>query len=190
MLGHGRRLPPEPNSSGSLRMAAAPMMGVARRNENRAASLFEAGKQPAAHCHPRTGEAGNQRQGLQPIRLPNALPQPSWCAIRASSSCSTCFDLRRSSSAPKSRRPFRVKKNAAERGDAKTWRSFARATGPGSRQGLCPGRAATRAWRPCRRDRCRGRAGFGRGLWRCEPSRPRRSRAGRAPSRDESRRGT
>ncbi len=63
--GRGRRRPAWPKSSGSLSTAAAPMIGVASRNANRAASLLrEADEEAAAHRRAGAREAGDQRERL------------------------------------------------------------------------------------------------------------------------------
>ena len=98
--GRARRSPAEPASSGSLRTAAAKMIGVARRNAKRAASLCESPtSRPPPIAAPEREKPGMSAIAWAAPTAP-ACPQPTVRAIRVSSSSATTGARRRSSSAP------------------------------------------------------------------------------------------
>ena len=96
--------PSGPKSSGSFSTAAAPMIGVARRNANRAASWFESpDEQTAAHRRSRAREAGDQRQSLRGPHADGLLPADLVAILASAASdapSSTVGACRRRSSAP------------------------------------------------------------------------------------------
>ncbi len=112
--------PCDPNRSGSFKSAAAPMIGVASRNANRAASSFEspAISPPAIVAPDRENPGINASACAAPT--PSADRNEIVSATRASASASspsgTTGARRRSTSAPASRNPFRVRKIAADCG--------------------------------------------------------------------------
>src|SRR5439155_616470 len=93
--------PCEPNSSGSFRMAAAPMIGVASRKANRAASSFESPiRRPPPIVAPEREKPGISASACAAPTL-NAPRQATRRATRTSGSPVSCTGARRrSSSAP------------------------------------------------------------------------------------------
>src|SRR5919197_876895 len=114
------------------------MIGVASRNAKRAASLFDSPtSRPPPIVAPEREKPGIRASACA-VPTPKAPRQPTWRAIRASSSASTCTARRRRSSAPKSRKPLRIRKTAAERGEANTCRSLCSSSRPRIPAGIVP----------------------------------------------------
>ena len=179
--------PSLPISSGSFSSAAAPMIGVASRNAKRAASRWES---PTSRLPPIVAPA-REKPGMSAI----ACAAPTANAPAASRPApQSARRRRRPPAAPRRRRrsatsrstplAIRERRGRGGRGEERS------AACPGSKQPDDPGgdRAEHEQPRELRvdvgRGRCRGRAASGRALARCAPSRARKSRAGRAPSRD------
>jgi hypothetical protein len=136
----GPRMPraSAPARSGSFRTAAAPMIGVARRNAKRAASLFErpTSKLPPIVIPEREMPGISAAACSEPTMV--ASRQLTWRAMRVSSSSAVSGARRRSASAPKSSRPLRNRKIAADCAEAKTLRSLCSRSKPRIPAGMVP----------------------------------------------------
>ena len=143
-------VPARPKSSGSFSSAAAPMIGVASRNANRAASLFERPtSRPPPIVAPGAREAGDQRERLrradeERLRASPPAARSARRRPRRRPAARGGAAARRRRAAPRSA----IRKIAADVRPTRTrFGACARAAGRGCPPGSCRRRAASRASR-------------------------------------------
>ena len=166
------------------------MIGVASKNAKRAASLCESPiRRPAGHRRAGTREARDQRERLRRTDEERGRPRDRACDPHI-------VFLRRLRSA--TAQPLREEEQHAVRDQEDGGVGRLRKALPqgvlqcepeDARPESSPPRAANRASRLRRPDRCRGRAATAPAPSRSAPSPARRTRAARSPSRGASRRG-
>ena len=122
-----------------MRIAAAPMIGVASRKAYLAASMFES----PVRRPPPIDAPEREKPGINAIACAAPTPvasfQPTRSAIRSSGSPASCTGARRrSSSAPYSITPFSIRKTEADVADANTLRSLWSSVSPRIPAGIVP----------------------------------------------------
>src|SRR4051794_21995029 len=126
--------------SGSLRTAAAPITGVASRNEKRAASSLDSpARRPPAMAAPEREKPGSSASACA-VPMPAAFLTLSSRTIRSSLNAASLRTgaWRRQRSAANSSSPLRNRNAAAASGEAKTLRSGCSSASPSSPAGTVP----------------------------------------------------